>query len=581
MLLVLKNAKQYVIITDATNIKISILKDWINMVTINFQGKKIEVPEGTQVIDLVPQDETTKHCVCRIGSQVKELKYILSEKNQWDDVTLLDLDNIEAGKAYEATLRYVIAMAFHNLYPNVQIRFSYNVSRSVFCQVLNKNFNISKATDPINKEVDRIIKADMQIERITVSTKEAKEIYVANNYSDKLDILQYRPETYAHLYKCGDYYNYLHSYMLPSTGCIHKYVLRPYSPGLIIQYPRYELDAAIPQFVEESTYGRTLSKEYSWSKKVNTQTIAQINHKVENNALELVQMCEAKHNKMLAELGSLIEADIEDLRLIAIAGPSSSGKTTFCNRLKIELLSRGINPVTISMDDYYLEKDALCEIQKTTVDKLDLEHINCLDIELFNRDLFNLINGEEVTLPRFNFASGRREVGKTIKVDMHSPIIIEGIHALNEKLTSSIPKHQKFKIYIAPQVQINIDNHSPLNTTDMRLIRRIVRDMQYRNCPASETIDMWQSVRQGEFRWIYPNQEGANYVFNSSLSYELSVLRKLALPALQRINYNDPQFLVANRLIKYLKYFKPIEDESIIPCNSLIREFLGGSCFKL
>ncbi len=551
------------------------------MIKINFEGKELKVKEGTRVIDLIPTEEKCKHCVCRIGVQVKELNYVLGDRNDGMTVSLLDLDNAESGKAYEATLRYVIAMAFRNLYPDVKIRFSYNVSRSIFCQVLNKNFNISKASKPLTEEVDRIIKANLPIDRITISTEKAQEIYEKSNLSDKMDILQYRPEKYVHLYKCGDYYNYMHSYMLPSTGCIHQYVLRPYSPGLIIQYPRYELNATIPDFVEESTYGRTLQREYQWSKAVNTQTIAQINHRVENNPLEFVQMCEAKHNKMLAELGSLIESDISNLRLIAIAGPSSSGKTTFCNRLKIELLSRGINPVTISMDDYYLEKPELCKLQNTTMDKLDLEHINCLDIEQFNKDLFDLINGEGVTLPRFNFVSGKREQGKTIKVDMHSPIIIEGIHALNEKLTSSIPKHQKFKIYIAPQVQINIDDHSPLNTTDMRLIRRIVRDMQYRNCPASDTIDMWQSVRQGEFKWIYPNQEGANYVFNSSLSYEFCVLRKLALPALQKISYTDPQFLVANRLIKYLKYFKSIEDESIIPCNSLLREFIGGSCFKL
>jgi len=202
-------------------------------------------------------------------------------------------------------------------------------------------------------------------------------------------------------------------------------------------------------------------------------------------------------------------------------------------------------------------------------------------VEAFNRDLFALINGEAVVLPRFNFKTGKREVGKTVQVDIHSPIIIEGIHALNEKLTASIPKHQKYKIYIAPQMQINIDNHSPLNTTDLRLIRRIVRDMKYRNCPAAQTIDMWQSVRNGEFRWIYPNQEGANFVFNSALYYELCILRKQALPALQEIGYNDPQFLVANRLIKYLKYFRTIEDESVIPCNSLIREFVGGSCFEV
>lgn len=551
------------------------------MINVIFKGQSIDVKQGTRVIDLIDPKERTNVVVCQVGAQVKELNYMLSEKNNGMQVSLLGLDNIEAGKAYEATLRYIIAMAFRNLYPNVQIRFGYNVSRAIFCQALNKNFNMSKASEPITKEVDRIIKANMPIERITVSTEEARDIYKKCNYRDKLDILEYRPENYVHLYKCGDYLNYMYSYMLASTGAIKNYVIKPYSPGLIIQYPRYELNAKIPEFVEESTYGRTLQKEYIWSKAAKTQTIAQINHKVENNPLEFVQMCEAKHNRMMADLGAQIEADIDNIRLIAIAGPSSSGKTTFCNRLKIELMSRGINPVTISMDDYYLEKADLCVLQNTTIDQLDLEHINCLDIELFNKDLFDLINGEEVTLPRFNFVSGKREVGKTIKVDEHSPIIIEGIHALNEKLTSSIPKHQKFKIYIAPQVQINIDDHSPLNTTDMRLIRRIVRDMQYRNCPAADTIDMWQSVRKGEFRWIYPNQEGANYVFNSSLSYELCVLRKLALPALRQIKESDPQYLVANRLIKYLKYFKPIEDETIIPCNSLLREFLGGSCFKL
>ena len=551
------------------------------MINIIFQGKKLKVNENTRVIDLVPEKEKCNYCVCRIGKQVKELNYILTGKNEGMEIVLLGLDNAEACKAYEATLRYVIAYAFHNVYPKVNVMFSYNVSRSVFCQVLTAGFNMSKATPVIQKEVDRIISANLKIERITVTTAEAKEIYKKNNYLDKIDILQYRPENTAHLYKCGDYLNYIHAYMLPSTGCLHDYVLKPYSPGLIIQYPRYDLDTTIPTFVEESTYGRTLQKEYVWSKRVHTQTIADINHRLEDNALDLVQMCEAKHNGMLSELGNKIESDIENLRLIAIAGPSSSGKTTFCNRLKIELLSRGICPVTISMDDYYLEKPELCKLQNTTVDKLDLEHINCLDIELFNKDLFDLINGEEVTLPKFNFKKGKREQGKTIKVDSKSPIIIEGIHALNEMLTSSIPKHQKFKIYIAPQVQINIDNHAPLNTTDLRLIRRIVRDMQYRNCPAATTIDMWQSVRKGEFKWIYPNQEGADYVYNSSLSYELCVLRNLALPALQQIPDTAPQFLVANRLIKYLKYFKPIDDESIIPCNSLIREFIGGSCFKL
>ncbi len=552
------------------------------MINVIVNEKNVQVKEGTRVLDLLKDEDKTKYMVCKLGTQVKELNRKLSDKDEGKKIEFLGLENIEAGKAYEASLRFIFSMAFFRLYPDVKIRFSYNASRSVFCQVLTPGFNISTAVEKIKAEADAIIAQNLPIERITVSTDEAAEIYKKMNGFDKLEMLKYRPESNVNIYKCGEYYDYMHSYMVPSTGCIHSYEVRPYSPGIIIQYPRYELGATIPEFVEESMYGRTLQRAYLWAKKTKTQTIAEINKRVEDgNELDFVQMCEAKHNRMLAELGEEINRDIENIRLICIAGPSSSGKTTFCNRVRIELLSRGINPVMISMDDYYLERDKICELQGKSRDDVDLEHINCLDIEQFNKDLFDLINGEEVTLPKFNFKIGKREVGRTIKVDEHSPIIIEGIHALNEKLTSSIPKHQKYKIYIAPQLPVNIDNHSPLNTTDLRLIRRIVRDMQFRNYPAANTIDMWQSVRSGEFRWIYPNQEGANFVFNSALPYELCVLKKLAMPALREIKYTDPQFLVANRLIKYLKYFKTIEDESIIPCNSLIREFIGGSCFDV
>ena len=552
------------------------------MIRVKFDGKELSVKTGTRVLDLVDKKDRKSLVVCQVGAQVKELNYILSEKNDGMTIQLLGLSNAEAGRAYEASLRYIVAMAFYRVYPNVKVRFSYNISRSISCQALTKNFNMSRAVDAISKEVKNIIEADLPIERVTVTVEEATKIYKKFHLDDKIEILKYRPENTVHLYKCGEYYNYLHSYMVPSTGCIHHYNITPYSPGLIIQYPRHELDANIPEFEEEATYGKTLQKAYSWAEKAKIQTVNDINRKIDRGEiLEFVQMCEARHNKQLTELGDVIENDIEDIRLVAIAGPSSSGKTTFCNRLRIELLSRGINPVTISMDDYYFEKDIICKIQGKPLEELDLEHINCLDIELFNKDLFDLINGEQVTLPRFNFVTGKREAGKTIKIEQNVPIIIEGIHALNERLTKSIPKHQKFKIYIAPQAQLNIDNHSPLSVTNVRLIRRIVRDMKFRNCPAATTIDMWQSVRNGEFRWIYPNQENADYVFNSSLGYELCVLKKQAMEALKKITTSDPQYLVANRLIKNLKYFRLIDDDSIIPCNSLLREFIGGSCFKV
>jgi len=552
------------------------------MLEIYVNGKKTFVPVGTKVIDLLNEDEKTNYLVCQIDNQVKELRFSLTEKNNLAHISFIGLESIEGGKAYEASLRLVVAMAFYKMYPDLHIRFSYNVSRSIMCEILNKGIHITKICDDIKREVAHIISENLPIERITLNKNDATEIYKKFNHTDKINILKYRPDQTIHVHKIGDYYNYMHGYVVPSTGCLKEFIIRPYSPGLIIQYPRYELNAHIPEFVEESTYGRTLRQAYRWGRITKTQTIVDINKKIEDgNIVDFIQMCETKHNNMLAELGEIISKDIENIRLIAIAGPSSSGKTTFCNRLKIELMSKGINPVMISMDNYYLTKAEIAKIQNTEIENVDLEHINTLDIELFNRNLFDLINGEEVTLPVFNFKTGKREFGDTLKIDANTPIIIEGIHALNEKLTSSIPKHQKFKIYIAPQAQINIDNHSPLSTTDLRLIRRIVRDMQFRNCPAAGTIDMWPSVREGEFRWIYPNQEGANYVFNSELTYELAVLRTKALPALREIKPTDPEYLVANRLIKYLKYFRPIEDESLIPCNSLLREFIGGSCFKV
>lgn len=552
------------------------------MFNVIIGGKTVAVEKGTRVIDLIPHEEKGNYVICKIGSVIKELNYPLTERNEGVEITLLGLEHEEASKAYETSLRYIVAMAFHRLYPDVQVRFSYNVSRAIFCQSLTPGFNMSRATEPIKKEVAKIIAEDLSIERITVSTEEAKEVYQEFGHLDKMEILEFRPETTVHLYKCAEYYDYLHGYMVSSTGAIKNYRISPYSPGLIIQYPRHELGATIPEFQEETTYGKTLQNAYQWSKKVGLQTIVSINKKImQGSPRDFVQLCEARHNHMLSELGNAIEKEKENIRLIGIAGPSSSGKTTFCNRLRIELLSRGIKPVMISMDDYYLPKTQICEIQGVSMAELDLEHINCLDVEQFNQDLYDLINGEEVTLPYFNFKTGQREAGKTIKVDSDSPIIIEGIHALNEQLTSSIPKHQKFKIFIAPQAQINIDDHAPLSTTDVRLIRRIVRDMKHRGSTAANTIDMWRSVRNGEFKWIYPHQEGVNFVFNSSLLYELCILRKQALPALREIKPTDPQYVIANRLIKYLKYFKPLEDESVIPCNSILREFVGGSCFEV
>ena len=493
------------------------------------------------------------------------------------EIELLDLTNSDAVKVYETSLRYLLAMAFRRVYPQYSVRFSYNVSRSIFIQFLNFSGSIDNSIiQNLKKEVYSLIEKDISFNRVTMSKEEAIEIYKKEGYYDKIDILKYRPEKIVHLYECDGYLNYMYGYMVPSTGYLKYYVLRQYNPGLILQYPRAELGGLIPAFEEAPTFGKALKKAHQWAIICDAETVAKMNsHVSEETVVDFVNMCETKHNNMLAELGQMIEKDIDNIRLIAIAGPSSSGKTTFSNRLRIELMSRGINPLRISIDDYYLPKN---QAPLDENGNPDLEHIEALDIDLFNEHMLKLIQGEEITLPSFNFKTGMREDGPKCKVDSKTPIIIEGIHALNDILTSSIPKHQKFKIYISPQIQINVDNHNPISLTDIRLLRRIVRDKKSRNTSAEKTLEMWSSVRRGEFNWIYPNQEGANYIFNSELTYELCVMKKYALPSLQAINNDHPYFIMANRLIKFLKHFKDIDDK-FVPCNSLLREFIGGSCF--
>ena len=541
---------------------------------ILLNNKKYEFENRLRVLDLL---ETKDYSIiaCKVNNRIRELSFELHHDSE---VEFLHLDDYEAVKIYEASLRYVFAMACSRIYPELNIRFNYHISRSIYCRNVKDDtpFTLQMVKN-IEEEMNKIIQADIPLVRTVVTNKEAGEIYEQHNLEDKIRILKYRPEKTVHLYQCDGYLNYMYSYMVPSTGYLTKYKLRLYGPGIIIQYPRAEFGGSIPPFENETTYGQTLKRASNFAKTCKFEKVADINEYVDSNKkVDFINMCEARHNRDLAILGEKIQNHIDSIRLIAIAGPSSSGKTTFSNRLRIELLSRGITPVKISIDDYYIDRDKMVPDKNG---KYDLEHINAIDYELFNEHLAALINGEEIDMPIFDFTIGKRVPGRKMKVDPKSPIIIEGIHALNDALTSSIPRDQKFKIYIAPHTQVNLDNHNPISMTQFRLLRRLVRDYQFRSSKAVRTLSMWESVRQGEFRWIYDNQEGVDFVFNSELTYELCVLKKHALPLLLEIDSENPFFVEANNLVKFLKYYQDIEDE-LVPCNSLLREFIGGSCFQ-
>lgn len=542
------------------------------MFKLTIENKVYEYTENVTLADLAIQFNHPDCFVAKVNNRIRELGFYL---NFDANVEFLDFTSFDAVRVYETSLRFMIIMALKELYPNNQVTFEQCISRSMSCHVdgveIDEDFLAS-----LEKKMMEIVEHDYPIKRTRYTKEEGLKLYESLGYFDKVETLAYRQENYVNAYECNGYVNYMFGYMVPSTRFLNKFKLRLYYPDFVVQYPRAEMGGIILEFEDSPNVSEMIRNARKWSDMIGGFTIAQMNSHINNNTIsDFVNLCETKHNDMLADLGLRIKSR-PDIRLICIAGPSSSGKTTFSNRLRIELMARGLRTIKISMDDYYLDRDT-CPRDENG--ELDLEHIDALDVKLFNKQLLELIQGKVVDTPTFDFKTGKRaSLVNTMHVDKDTIIIIEGIHALNEKMTASVPRNKKFKIYISPMTQINIDKHNPISATDVRLLRRIVRDYAYRKTTPEATLAMWPSVRRGEFRWIYPNQENADYIFNSELTYELCVLKKYALPQLSSIDHNSEFYIQANRLAKFLKYFKDIDDR-YVPANSLIREFIGGASF--
>ena len=541
---------------------------------VTIGDREIVVAPGTSIINLIEGDKY-QYQAARVNNRIRELNYIIQGDSE---IELLTLKDKEAQTMYQSTLRYLIIMAVKRLYPSARIIFNYSICRAMSATIANFNRPFLQSDlDKIQAELDNIIAKDLPISRYSITKEEAAAYYNEIGFNDKASILKYRKEETVHMYECDDYKNYMFGYMLPSTGFIKEYKLLLYAPGFIIQYPRSELGGKIPEFHDEKAFRDALREASQWGNLTNASYIHQMNELIEQGkALEFINLCETKHNNQFVALGKAIAKEIDRVRLIAVAGPSSSGKTTFTNRLKIQLRSLGIDPLMISIDDFYKVGH-----EGTPVDefgKPDFEHIDSLDRALFDEVMYKLIAGEAVALPHYSFYDRSRSFGAPVKLKPHQPIMIDGIHALNDMLTPSIDNALKFKVYIAPQIQLHIDDHNPIPITDIRLLRRMTRDYATRGTACEKTLDMWASVRRGEFRWIYPHQADADFIFNSELSYELCVIKKHVLPLLENIPSESPYFIPANRLNKFLKYFHDISD-TWVPCNSILREFIGGSIF--
>ena len=526
-----------------------------------------------RILDII-KDEKKEYLAALMNNSIKNLNTLVNED---DEYKLLKIDDYLGSIVYNATLRFIIAYATKRAFKNAKISFSVSVSRSYFAYI----FKDDKLLDPkdyqiLKKEVKKIIDEDIPIIPKLVKKSDLIEYMKKNNQLDKIDIYDQIDLEYIPVHSCNDFKDSLYTELAPSTVYIKKYSIIRYKIVILVSYPRIELGSEIPPIKEEVNYLKALKESIYWTINTDTLFISDLNNLVKNGrAIELINICEARHNSQFVHLADKILKN-KDIKLVCIAGPSSSGKTTFTNRLKIELKSRGLRPILLSLDDFYKTYDMDYPKDRFGLD--DHEHIESIDVDLFNKTIKNLLDGKETYIPKFNFKNRTRSFNEKIKINSTQLILVEGLHGLNPVIASSIPKELRFNVYIAPIGGDRVDDHTPISLSDIRLIRRLVRDYNTRNFSTEETILVWDKVREGEYKWVYPYQKYADYVFNSELRYELSVLKKYALPLLASVPETSKAYIRALGLTYLLKYHIDIDDKWV-PNNSILREFIGKSIF--
>ena len=542
------------------------------MIEIKYKDQIINT-EKTKVIDLF-RDEIEKNSIiaCKYNNEVKSLNFELTQNGT---IELLDISDRDGRRIYIRGLVYVLSKAFESLYPDVKTTVNYQLSNSMLCEVVDEEVT-DEMIENINRKFKEIVDKDIPIIKREMTKQEAKEFYsVEKNEKGKLQI-EYGKKNTVSLYFCEDYYNYFYGILPISTGFAKIYEIVKYHDGILIRYPSKTEPNKLPVFEENNKLLETLDEYEDLHEFLHVQTLYKLNRIIKRNKIkEYILLDEALHEKKLAKIADDIVSR-KKVKVVLIAGPSSSGKTTFAHRLGIQLRLNGLKPVTLSVDNYFVERP---DNPKDEDGNYDFECIEAIDTKLFNEHILKLLNGEEVEVPTFDFEVGtKRYNGEKMRLKDDQILVIEGIHCLNDKLTPLIPKDQKYKIYISCLTVLNLDYNNRISTTDSRLIRRIVRDSQFRGYKALHTLQMWDSVNRGEINNIFPYQEQADSMFNSSLIYELAVLKDYALPLLREIGNDCPEYSEAKKLISMLEYFESVPAD-YVPANSLLREFLGGSIF--
>lgn len=537
-------------------------------------GETRQFPTGVSLMDVynnldlnLPYDVVA----ARVNNEVVGLTYRVYRHK---DVEFLDITSDDGMRVYVHSLTFIMMKAMHELFPGRVVRLENPISRGYYCRAETEL--TEKEVDSIRNHMHDIIERDIPFRRVECHTDEAIEKFNSIGRKDKVRQLETYGSLYSSYYMLDEYIDYYYGGLLPSTGCVKLFEIEKYGEGLLLRVPNREKPMSLEDKVPQEKLQERFTERLRWHQVMGVETIGDFNKAVQSgHGIDLVNVSEALQEKRISFIAD--EIAHRGARVVLIAGPSSSGKTTTSKRLSVHLMACGLKPYAISLDDYFLNRT---ETPLTETGDYDFESIYSIDLPYFNDSLTKMLAGEEVDLPHYNFQTGKREyLGKRLKLTPQMVLVIEGTHGLNPMLTEQIPESDKYRVYVSALTSMKLDYHNYIPTSDNRLLRRMLRDYKYRGYSAVETIKRWPSVREGEEKWIFPYQENADVMFNSALLYELAVLRPHVEPLLRNVPQNIEEYSVARRLLKFLEYIVPLQDTELPP-TSLIREFLGGSSFE-
>ena len=542
------------------------------------KGKGREIPAEMTLLELAQEVQKKGEPLIVAARVDNVLRDLQTSVGDFHTIELVDTRSEFGRRIYRRSVVFLLIMAVRELYPEAEVVVQFTAHKGLYCAIQSPFDVTESVVRALEQRMREIVAENRPIVKKRLQREEVVQLFKKSEQIEKANLVMSLETEKASLYYCGEFYDYLFGPMVSATGVLDKFALDAMPGGVLLRTPEPSAPEIVPAFKEQPKFGSILMEAERWASVLHCDYVSDLNRYIRRGEVaDIIHVSEALHEKKIAEIADHIASNIKDLRLILIAGPSSSGKTSFAQRLRIQLRVNGIEPVSISLDDYFRNWE---DTPRTKEGAYDFENIGALDVELFNDHLVRLLNGEEVILPHYNFLTGKREAGSEhLSIAPTSPLIAEGIHGLNEALTASVPRGKKYKIYISALTQLNIDAHNRIPTTDARLLRRMVRDYQFRGAYALKTLRQWPDVRAGEEKNIFPFQEEADAMFNSALIYELAVLKRYAVPLLEMVPRDVPEYTKANRLLDFCRCFSDITEEYDIPNNSLLREFIGKSIF--